>query len=117
MLATMSTTDPFKVRTPEELATASQQFIAAASQRPEMVGLFTGYGTTVPELKLDVDRDKTKTLGIPVNTIFDSLQIYLARGRGPALQGPRRRRATTGQRRHGRPRGSQAFPAGRSSPA
>jgi hypothetical protein len=34
-------------RTPEELAAASQQFLAAASQRPELIGLFTGYRTTV----------------------------------------------------------------------
>jgi HAE1 family hydrophobic/amphiphilic exporter-1/multidrug efflux pump len=64
-------------RTPAELATAGEQFIAAASQRPELIGLFTGYRTTVPQLKLDLDRDKTKTLGIPVNTVFDSLQTYL----------------------------------------
>jgi HAE1 family hydrophobic/amphiphilic exporter-1/multidrug efflux pump len=64
-------------RTPQELAAASQQFLAAASERPELIGLFTGYRTTVPQLKLDLDRDKTKTLGIPVNTVFDSLQTYL----------------------------------------
>ena len=64
-------------RTPQELADASDQFINAASQRPELIGLFTGYRTSVPQLKLDLDRDKTKTLGIPVNMVFDSLQTFL----------------------------------------
>jgi HAE1 family hydrophobic/amphiphilic exporter-1/multidrug efflux pump len=64
-------------RTPEELAQVSQQFLTAASQRPELIGLFTGFRTSVPQLKLDLDRDKTKTLGIPVNTVFDALQTFL----------------------------------------
>jgi len=28
-------------------------------------------------VKVDLDREKVKTLGIPVNTVFDSLQTYL----------------------------------------
>jgi HAE1 family hydrophobic/amphiphilic exporter-1/multidrug efflux pump len=64
-------------RTAPELARASQEFIAAAGQRPELIGLFTGFRTSVPQLKLDLDRDKTKTLGIPVNTVFDALQTFL----------------------------------------
>jgi HAE1 family hydrophobic/amphiphilic exporter-1/multidrug efflux pump len=64
-------------RTPDELAQTAQKFIAAASQRPELISLYTGFRTTVPQIKLDLDRDKAKTLNVPINSIFESLQIYL----------------------------------------
>jgi len=60
-----------------ELDHTARQFLAAASERPELSGLFTAFRTTVPQVKVDLDREKVKTLGIPVNTVFDSLQTYL----------------------------------------
>jgi len=63
--------------TPEDLARVSQEFLAAASQRPEVSRLYSGFRTTVPQLSLDIDRDKVKTLGIPLNSVFESLQVLL----------------------------------------
>jgi HAE1 family hydrophobic/amphiphilic exporter-1/multidrug efflux pump len=60
-----------------ELDQAARQFAAAASHRPEITGLFTPFRTTVPQVRVDLDREKVKTLGIPVNKVFDSLQTYL----------------------------------------
>jgi len=60
-----------------ELDHTARQFLAAAAERPELSGLFTAFRTTVPQVKVDLDREKVKTLGIPVNTVFDSLQTYL----------------------------------------
>jgi HAE1 family hydrophobic/amphiphilic exporter-1/multidrug efflux pump len=60
-----------------ELDQAARQFLAAASQRPELTGLFTAFRTTVPQVKVDLDREKVKTLGVPVNAVLDSLQTYL----------------------------------------
>jgi HAE1 family hydrophobic/amphiphilic exporter-1/multidrug efflux pump len=60
-----------------ELDRSARQFLAAASQRPELTGLFTAFRTTVPQVKVDLDREKVKTLGISLTTVFDSLQTYL----------------------------------------
>lgn len=62
---------------PQALDETARKFIAAASQRPEVVNLFCGFRTTVPQVKLDIDRDKARTLNIPINQVFEGLQIYL----------------------------------------
>src|SRR5712691_8050304 len=56
---------------------AKSNLITAALQRPELVGTFSAFSPNVPQVKLDVDRDKVKTLGIPLSDVFQSLQIYL----------------------------------------
>ncbi|NUN98762.1 MAG: efflux RND transporter permease subunit, partial [Candidatus Omnitrophica bacterium] len=62
---------------PADLAATAQRFIQAAAQRPEVTNLYTGFRTTIPQIKLDIDRDKARTLGIPINQVFQGLQIYL----------------------------------------
>ena len=61
----------------DALAETADKFLAAARQRPELVGLFNSFRTTVPQIKLDIDRDKVKTLGVPLNSVFEALQTYL----------------------------------------
>jgi len=63
--------------TPEELDQVTHQMMAEAQKRPELTGIYTGYRTTVPELDIDLDRDKAKNMGISINTIFEALAIYL----------------------------------------
>lgn len=63
--------------TPQQLYDVSQSFLDQLSRRPEVVGTFSNYRTKVPQVKLDVDRDKAKTLGLRVDGIFQTLQIYL----------------------------------------
>jgi len=63
--------------TPAEVADTARAFLQKAAQRPEIVNLYTGYTTNVPQVKLDIDREKARTLGIPINDVFQSLQIYL----------------------------------------
>ena len=64
-------------RTPQELAAAKDKFMQLMAQRPELTGIYSGFSTSVPQIKLDIDRDKVRTLGIPINTVFQGLQIYL----------------------------------------
>jgi HAE1 family hydrophobic/amphiphilic exporter-1/multidrug efflux pump len=64
-------------RTPQELAATKDKFMQAMRQRPELTGIYSGFSTSVPQIKLDIDRDKVRTLGIPINTVFQGLQIYL----------------------------------------
>ena len=64
-------------RTPEELSAMAQKFVAEAAKRPELAPANNSFRTTIPQVKVDVDRDKVKTLGIPLKDVFDSLQTYL----------------------------------------
>lgn len=63
--------------TPQELQEVTDQFVAAASQHPQLARVFTFYSTRVPQTYVELDRDKIKTLGIPLDGVFTSLQAYL----------------------------------------
>jgi multidrug efflux pump len=58
----------------ESLAQAAQQVIQAAGQRPEVQGVSTTFNTGTPQYSLDVDREKAKALGVPITSIFDTMQ-------------------------------------------
>src|SRR5947209_14467201 len=47
------------------------------AKRSERTCIYSGYSTSIPQSKLDIDRDKARTLNIPVNNVFQGLQIYL----------------------------------------
>jgi HAE1 family hydrophobic/amphiphilic exporter-1/multidrug efflux pump len=64
-------------RTPQELDATKAKFMQAMAARPELTGLYSGFQTTIPQIKLDIDREKARTLGIPINEVFQGLQIYL----------------------------------------
>ncbi len=64
-------------RTPRELDAVKGQFMQAMAARSEITGIYSGYSTSVPQVKLDIDRDKASTLNVPVNDVFRGLQIYL----------------------------------------
>jgi HAE1 family hydrophobic/amphiphilic exporter-1/multidrug efflux pump len=64
-------------RPPEELAAMAQKFAMEAAKRPELTAINSSFRTSVPQVKVDVDRDKVKSLGIPLKDVFDSLQTYL----------------------------------------
>jgi hydrophobe/amphiphile efflux-1 (HAE1) family protein len=63
--------------TPAELAKVADAVVAAASKRPELSGMSTTYSDDYPQLDLDIDRDKVKKLGIPLNDVWTSLQTFL----------------------------------------
>lgn len=44
---------------------------------PALTGIFSSYNINVPQLFADVDRTKAIQLGIPINEIFSTMQIYL----------------------------------------
>ncbi len=61
----------------QALAEATQALIAGASKEPGIVGLFSGYQSNVPQLQLDVDRTKAKSLGVPLTSVYETMQIQL----------------------------------------
>ncbi|GGC21135.1 efflux RND transporter permease subunit [Pseudoduganella buxea] len=61
----------------DELFKAVQAVQAKAWQNPKLAGVFSGYQINVPQLFADVDRVKAKQLGVPLQTIYQTLQINL----------------------------------------
>jgi len=64
-------------RTPQDLSVVKDKIMQAMAKRSELTGIYSGYSTSIPQIKLDIDRDKARTLNIPVNNVFQGLQIYL----------------------------------------
>lgn len=48
-----------------------------AWQTPELAGVFSSYQVNVPQLQVDIDRDKAKSQGVSISDIFRTMQIYL----------------------------------------
>jgi len=61
----------------EALKKVSTDMIALGSQQPGLVGLFTTFRASVPQLFLNVDRTRVKSMDVPLKDVFDTLQIYL----------------------------------------
>ena len=60
--------------TPAELIEATQKLVDAASKRPELTGVRTTFVSDVPQYKVQLDRDKAKALGVPIASIFETMQ-------------------------------------------
>jgi multidrug efflux pump len=58
----------------EKMTEVSQAFQAEASKRKEFVNVFTPFRNDIPQLVLTVNKEKAKTLGVPVNTVYTTLQ-------------------------------------------
>ncbi len=63
--------------TVDELAAMTQAFFAEASKRPELARLYTGFRPAVPQVKVDLDREKCRVLGVNVSDVYSTLQAYL----------------------------------------
>jgi NodT family efflux transporter outer membrane factor (OMF) lipoprotein len=59
------------------LQEATDKLVAAGNQRPGLIGLFTPFRASTPQIYADVDRTKAKMLNVPLNNIFETLQTYL----------------------------------------
>ncbi|OIR01492.1 efflux pump membrane transporter BepE [mine drainage metagenome] len=61
----------------DALYDATQHLIAKGSQTPGLTGLFSSFTVNTPQLRVDVDRTKAKAMGVPLQNIFDTMQINL----------------------------------------
>jgi HAE1 family hydrophobic/amphiphilic exporter-1/multidrug efflux pump len=52
-------------------------FLARANQDPQLGGAQTLWRATVPQLRVDVDREKAKTLGVPIADLYATLSATL----------------------------------------
>jgi HAE1 family hydrophobic/amphiphilic exporter-1 len=60
-----------------ELDKAAGALAAEANQKPQLQTVLSTLRANVPKLFAEVDRVKTLTLGVPLQTVFDALQAYL----------------------------------------
>ncbi|HEY6167614.1 MAG TPA: efflux RND transporter permease subunit, partial [Verrucomicrobiae bacterium] len=55
----------------------SQALIGKGYQTPGLAGLFSTFTVNVPQLDADIDRIKAKAQGVPLQNLFETMQIYL----------------------------------------
>ena len=58
----------------KQLAQVTKDFVAKASQRPELRGLTSTINAASQQLFVTLDREQANTLGVPVNNVFGTLQ-------------------------------------------
>ena len=61
----------------EELFNQTQAVLQKAWATPELADVFSSFQINVPQLQVNVDREKAKSHGVAVDDIFDTLQVYL----------------------------------------
>ena len=55
----------------------TQQVIAEAYRSPLLAGVFSNYQVDVPQAFFDLDRERAKQLGVPLERVYETLQVYL----------------------------------------
>lgn len=62
---------------PQDLASAIGSLVYSANQNPRIAQSFSTFRANVPQLFVDLDRDKAKALGVNIADVFVTLQAYL----------------------------------------
>lgn len=60
--------------TPAEIESYANQFVGMAHQRPELANVRSTLDTSIPRFHAEVDREKAKAMGVPINRIFQTMQ-------------------------------------------
>ncbi len=60
-----------------DMAATMRGLIVAANQKPELAAVFSTFEAETPQVRLDIDRDKTRALGITLSDVFAALQATL----------------------------------------
>ena len=55
----------------------TEQMVAQANQTPGLAQVFSNFRVSVPQIYADVDRTKAQMLDVPINNVFEALQVYL----------------------------------------
>ncbi len=61
----------------QEMDRISKEFVAAARKRPEIAMIYSTLRVDTPAYEFEVDREKAKSLGIPITDVFNTLQTNL----------------------------------------
>jgi HAE1 family hydrophobic/amphiphilic exporter-1 len=61
----------------QQLGEMSRKFLDAARQRPELGNLFTSFDPRYPQVKVELDREKARKLGVPIDDVFQALSAAM----------------------------------------
>ena len=61
----------------EGLADATAGLVRAGNQQPQLRGLFSAFTAGDPQLYVEIDRERVKSLNMPLGEVTDALQIFL----------------------------------------
>ena len=62
---------------PQDLSAAVGSLVYAANQRPEIARAYSTFRANVPQVFVELDREKAKALDVDVGEVFATLQSYL----------------------------------------
>jgi HAE1 family hydrophobic/amphiphilic exporter-1 len=60
-----------------ELASVTQQVAAAGNKSGRVAGLFSSFTANDPQLTVTIDRDRARSLGLPIREVTDALSVLL----------------------------------------
>src|SRR5438094_457289 len=60
----------------KQFSAVAEEFIAKARQDPAIGAIGTNFRVSSPRLYAHVNRERAKTLGVPISDVFDTLQAY-----------------------------------------
>jgi hydrophobic/amphiphilic exporter-1 (mainly G- bacteria), HAE1 family len=64
--------------TPEQLGQVAYKLVGAGRDpKSGIAGLFTSYSATDPQFLVSIDREKTKSLGVSLSQVTNTLQVYM----------------------------------------
>jgi HAE1 family hydrophobic/amphiphilic exporter-1 len=61
----------------QELGEQTRRFIAAGRRRPELANVFTSFDPSYPQVRVELDREKARTLGVQVSDAFQALSASM----------------------------------------
>ncbi|MDG2383495.1 MAG: multidrug efflux RND transporter permease subunit [Pirellulaceae bacterium] len=61
----------------QELQAVAREIVADGNAQSGLTALNTTFSASVPQLFVDIDRTKVKTLNVPLSSVFATLQTYL----------------------------------------
>jgi HAE1 family hydrophobic/amphiphilic exporter-1 len=61
----------------DALAAATHDLVNQGNAGKEVTGLFSAFTADDPQIKVSIDREKAKSLGVPLSQITDTLQVFL----------------------------------------
>jgi HAE1 family hydrophobic/amphiphilic exporter-1 len=61
----------------QDIDTVAHKIVAASYQRPDLRGLFTSFTANDPQQLVQIDREKAKAIGVPINQVAQALGVYM----------------------------------------
>jgi len=61
----------------DTLQETADDLAASGNKQPGLVGLYSAFRSQSPQMYVDVDRERAKAMGVPLNDVFLTLQLYL----------------------------------------